>query len=247
MFSLHTIPFGYLRKKNVVVELRINFTSISLMASELIIERFKSNKNKDKASIMGYIYTLNRVSDDLSFWVCEKRGTCKARVHTRNDIIVKPVIAYIVSEIQQAHTHTPSQVRVQMLKDYRKMKDIASNSEQSTRGILSIGIGEMNSSTINKLPQLESVKRTIRNYKSLSIENCGSPTCAAEIVIPEKYKTSLKGEPFLLYDSGFGDEQRIIIYGTLKFLSLLRNCDGTLVLFLICLHNFILSMQKRME
>ena len=90
----------------------------------------------------------------------------------------------------------------------------------------------MNSSTINKLPQLESVKRTIRNYKSLSIENCGSPTCAAEIVIPEKYKTSLKGEPFLLYDSGFGDEQRIIIYGTLKFLSLLRNsdswfCDGT--------------------
>ena len=112
------------------------------------------------------------------------------------------------------------------------MKDIASNSEQITRGILSIGIGEMNSSTINKLPQLESVKRTIRNYKSLSIENCGSPTCATEIVIPEKYKTSLKGEPFLLYDSGFGDEQRIIIYGTLKFLSLLRNsdswfCDGT--------------------
>ena len=89
----------------------------------------------------------------------------QARVHTRNDIIVKPVL--IVSEIQQAHTHTPSQVRVQMLKDYRKMKDIASNSEQSTRGILSIGIGEMNSSTINKLPQLESVKRTIRNYKSL--------------------------------------------------------------------------------
>ena len=34
---------------------------------------------------MGYIYTLNRISDDLSFWVCEKRGTCKARIHTRND------------------------------------------------------------------------------------------------------------------------------------------------------------------
>ena len=88
-------------------------------------------------------YTLNRVSNDLSLWVCEKRGTCKGRVHTRNDIIVKPVL--IVSEIQQAHTHTPSQVRAQMLKDYRKMKDIASNSEQSTRGILSIAIGEMNS------------------------------------------------------------------------------------------------------
>ena len=101
------------------------------MASELIIERTKSHKNKDKAYIMGYIYTLNRVSDDLSFWACEKRSTCKARIHTRNDIIVKYVL---VSEIQQAHTHTPSQDRVQMLKDYRKMKDIPTNCEQSARG-----------------------------------------------------------------------------------------------------------------
>ena len=50
---------------------------------------------------MGDIYNLNRVSDDLSFWACEKRGKCKARIHTRNDIIVKPVL---VSEIQQADT-----------------------------------------------------------------------------------------------------------------------------------------------
>ena len=193
------------------------------MASELIIERMKSNKNKDKAFVMGYIYTLNRVTDGLSYWVCEKRGTCKARIHAREDIITKPVL---ISEIEQAHTHTPSQDRIQMLKDYSKMKDIASNSEQSTRGILSLGIEEMHPSTVNKLRKLESVKRTIRNYKSMSIENCGSPTCAAEIVIPEKYKNSLKGEPFLLYDSGYGDQQRIVIYGTHKFLSLLRNCDN---------------------
>ena len=56
------------------------------------------------------------------------------------------------------------------------MEEIASNSEQSTRAILSIGIGEMNPCTINKLPKLESVKRTIRNCKSISIENCGNPT-----------------------------------------------------------------------
>ena len=155
---------------------------------------------------MGYIYTLNRVSDDILYWACEKRGTCKTRIHTRNDIIIKPVL------------HTPSQDRIKMLKDYRKMKDTASNSEQSTRGILSSGLEKMHPSTVSKLPQLESVKRTIRNYKSMSIENCGNPTCAAEIIIPEKYKNSLKGETFLLDDSGFGDQQRIIIYGTLKFI-----------------------------
>ena len=82
--------------------------------------------------MMGYIYTLNRLSDDSSYWVCEKRGACEARIQKRNDVIIKPVL---VSEIGQAHTHTHSHDRIQMLMDYRQMKDIASNSEQNTRGI----------------------------------------------------------------------------------------------------------------
>ena len=75
----------------------------------------------------------------------------------------------------------------------------------------------MHPSTVNNLPKLESVKRTIRNYKSISIESCGNPSTTSEIVIPDKYKITLKGEPFLLYDSGFGDQQRIIVLGTRKF------------------------------
>ena len=104
----------------------------------LFIERINSNKGKDKATVFGYIYTLNRVCEEVSYWVCEKRGICKTRIHTNNDIIVKPDQ---VSEIEQAHTHALSQDRIRMLKEYRKMKDLASGSEQSTRGILSSGIG----------------------------------------------------------------------------------------------------------
>ena len=198
----------------MVVNLRWSLSEVPLYS--LFIERIKSNKNKDKAAIFGYIYTLNSVSD-------EKRGICKASIHTSNNIIVKPDR---VSEIEQAHTHAPSQDRIKMLKEYRKMKDLASVTEQSTRGILSSGIETMQPSTINKLPQLESVKRTIRNYKNISIEICGNPTTAAEIVIPDKYKITLKGEPFLLYVSGFGDQQRIIVYGTRNFISCLSNCDN---------------------
>ena len=46
--------------------------------------------------------------------------------------------------------------------------------------------------------------------------SCGNPTCAAEIVIPDKYKSTLNGDAFLLFNSGIGDEQRIIGYGTLN-------------------------------
>ena len=112
------------------------------------------------------------------------------------------------------------------------MKNLATTSEQSTRGFLSLGTATMHQMTINKLPKLESVKRTIRNYICKNVESCGNPNCAAEIVIPDKYKSTLKGDRFLLFDSGIGDEQRIIVNETPKFVSFLCTsdnwyCDGT--------------------
>ena len=57
------------------------------------------------------------------------------------------------------------------------MKNLAATPEQSTRGILSLGTATMHQITINKLQILESVKRTIRNYKCKNVESCGNPTC----------------------------------------------------------------------
>ena len=87
------------------------------MASELYIERIRSTKNKDKAIFSGYIYTLNRISDEVSYWVCEKRGICKARIHTIKDVITKPLE---VSEIEQSHVHPPSQDRIEVLSNMGK-------------------------------------------------------------------------------------------------------------------------------
>ena len=119
-----------------------------------------------------------------------------------------------------------------MLQSYSNSKSLAKKSEQSTRSILSTMLETINSGTFNKLPKLESVKRTIRSYKNISIESCGQPRDAASIIIPPKYTLSLKGEQFLLYDSGFGDGRRMLIYTTPRLLRILSqannwHCDGT--------------------
>ena len=44
------------------------------------------------------------------------------------------------------------------------------------------------------------------------MESFGNPTCAAEIVIPDKYKSTLIGDPFLLFASGIGDDQRLNLF-----------------------------------
>ena len=88
----------------------------------------------------------------------------------------------------------------------------------------------MTAECINKLPTLDSVKRTIRRCKKGEEEYYGNPSSCAEIIIPDRYKFTLNS--FLLFDSGEGDMHRMMLFGTSKFPSILREsdnwyCDGT--------------------
>ena len=156
-----------------------------MAAAPLTIEFLKSRRGKEKAIFQGFVYTLTKSSSEVQQWVCEMRGVCKARMHTRGDVIIKPTV---LNNIYSSHTHGSDPVRIDMLKGYNKVKERSIDSEESTRVILSYCIEQMGASSVAQLPKLESVKRTIRTYKSRSEENCGNPTCAAEIIVPEKYK-----------------------------------------------------------
>ena len=79
------------------------------MATSFKIEILKSSKNKEKAYIEGFIYTLNKFSPQLSHWVCENRRTCKARISTNDANVVKPTS---VAGIHSSHTHRPNTSRV---------------------------------------------------------------------------------------------------------------------------------------
>ena len=50
-----------------------------------------------------------------------------------------------------------------------------------------------------------------------------NPATDSEIHILERYRVTPKGESFLLFDSGVGDNSRIIIFVTPKMFSILRD------------------------
>ena len=92
-------------------------------------------------------------------------------------------------------------------------------------------LGEHYCTSITKLPKTESIKRMIRVHKN-GPERIINPATASEIHILERYRVTPKGESFLLFDSGVGDNSRIIIFATPKMFSILRDsqrwyADGT--------------------
>ena len=111
------------------------------MATQIRIELLKTSKNKEKASIEGFLYTLNRSSPKLSHWVCERRGTYNARLTTIAGVVKQPPS---ISDIYASHTHCPDPARADIIKGITRMKERATNSEDTTRSIVITGIQTMN-------------------------------------------------------------------------------------------------------
>ena len=62
------------------------------MSLPLTIELIKSTRGKNKATLEGFAYTLTKSSVDVQQWVCEKRGVCKARLHTKNNDLLSTLL-----------------------------------------------------------------------------------------------------------------------------------------------------------
>ena len=92
--------------------------------------------------------------------------------------------------------------------------------------ILSKCITNLDEASIIALPRLDSVKRTIRRHKCLDVDTSINQASAAEMIIPDKYRITLKSELFLIYDSGIGDSNRMLIYSAPKMLSLLQESQS---------------------
>ena len=74
------------------------------------------------------------------------------------------------------------------------------------------------------MPSIQTVRRTIRKARR-RINQEPLPRNREELEIPEQYQRLENGELFLLYDSGVGVANRIIIFGTQRNLDMLDMYD----------------------
>ena len=86
-----------------------------------------SSRGGQKLNEGGFLFDKQRIYCDVTHWQCEKKGVCKARLHTQGMIIVKRT---------NKHLHGPDMVAVCCFETKSGIKREAQQTQDSTHHIV---------------------------------------------------------------------------------------------------------------
>lgn len=185
-----------------------------------------SNKGKKKLIHEGYLYVKQKnLKQGITSYECERRrhSQCNAKVKEKDDMIIATL---------NEHTHGPDvgSAKSQQLK--QTMKRRAEDTQETPQQILTQTVEQVSEVTASQMPATRSIRRAIRRWRQHHGNPLPVPPSRADMLIPEEYTCTTNGEPFLLFDSGHGDNERVLIFSTQSNLQLLREnghwfMDGT--------------------
>ena len=206
-----------------------------------------TQRNKEKFFSDGYLYIFDKVSkkdSSLKFWRCERKDECKARLHTRDNVVIKELN-------QHSHSPCPSSMEVAVVRTNLKFQ--AQESQENPASILNSVTSEIPQAVQGTLPTSEAMKQTIRRMRNRTSCAPPNPRNAEELVLPIEYTqySSFENpsENFLIADSGT-DNSRILIFGRQSWTSFLVDstvwfCDGTFKLSPLIFDQVYVVMAKR--
>ena len=188
-------------------------------ADDNVLSFFKGPRGGKNCSYNGRCYTYDRMvsSTDTTYWQCARRKEftpqCTGRLYTRQTEVVRMTnhiceksIDYVIkkktlSEIRfdSAATETPASIIS------RHMMNVP----ECVRVIL---------------PNVDNMKRTVRQYRAKSRPCAPSDT---NFLIPDEYTVDADDNRFLLADKLTESQERLLVFGSDTCLDALQDCRTT--------------------
>ena len=141
----------------------------------------------------------------------------------------------IIREVN-LHTHAPSQMQDEVAKVKANIKRKEQTTTDTPQHILWAELRNTSQDAAANIPSTSTLRRNIRKaWEDNNVPH--NPVTREDIaVLPEQYQNTVVGEPFVIYDSGVGDQEQIFIFSSEIWLQLLRESehwytDGT---FKVC-------------
>ncbi|KFD64455.1 hypothetical protein M514_10786 [Trichuris suis] len=182
----------------------------SMAGAEVGTQRVSSNRNHEKRAHNGYLYCFDKMNaaGTANFWRCDRRYMehCKARLHTT------AATGVVIKEVNR-HCHGGEADRINVTIVRGEAKRRAEETMETPAMILNEVYGGASVSTMGQMPAEDAMKKMIRRRRTTTEDAPPQPVNREAIIIPLRYTTYPEGERFLLYDSGVGDVERILILG----------------------------------
>ena len=152
------------------------------------------------------MYTFKKtLSNDVRCWECVLR-----RKDAQCNAIVKLSVTAEFLGQNNEHTHPPSQTEVEVTKVKASIKRKAETTMETGQHILTTELRTVPEGAAANHPAASTLRRNIRHARRLNLPP--NPQNRDEIpVLPQEYQLTLYGGKFLVFDSGVGDQERIVI------------------------------------
>lgn len=170
----------------------------------------------------GYRFRFAKRNADKSVsWRCLNTNCC-GRIKILNDVIT----------VTSHHNHAPDPEKIQVIKAGVEMRERAERELGRPRQIIRRATEGISMEAVALLPSYNACQRAIERKRKLVQEPQQTPRRVADIIISPALQLTLRGSPFLLWDSGDMDPHRILMFGTHENLNILQShshwfIDGT--------------------
>ena len=196
-----------------------------------MMEITTTEKGNRKVLRERYLYVFKKnLTNDITSWECElrRKGECRASIKLG-------ALDIFVGQMHE-HTHPPSQAKCGLTNLKAGIKRRATNSSDTKRQILATEAVNIPQTVAVNMPLTDSIRRNIRLQRQNRQQYPNPIAREAVPELPAEYRQTATGEQFLIHDSGVGDENRILIFGSVQALELLGQSlhwfsDGT---FKVC-------------
>ena len=177
----------------------------------------RSTKGKNQLVHEGYIFNKDFTKSNKTYWKCIKYiDSCKGRAHTER-----------VIHHSDNHNHVPQAAKIGAKNVLAKIKEkAATNIDLTPQQIVATEIAGIPQATASVLPSVAAMKKTTQRIRRAAEAPLARPTSLTELNIQPPYTTTLSNQSFLLWDSGAGDKNRILIFSTKRNLKLLASRDS---------------------
>ncbi|KAE8740251.1 hypothetical protein FOCC_FOCC014235, partial [Frankliniella occidentalis] len=184
------------------------------------MELLRSNKGNNLLVVNGFTYNEHSRSKNgrKIYWCCSERASCNARVHTNTDFGDLQLLQDGTNK-HLGHIEDRRGVETRRVMQGVKRKAKENPNEAPTK-LIRQAVAPLNDPEVLAwVPARNSVRRVVNQHQNLGRPR--NPQELQDIILDSPFTTTKRGTRFLLFDSGPGDPDRVVVFAAEKSLKVL--------------------------